>query len=339
MASYPVDGSAGGPAAWAGVVCATGAMTIVGASFAVSEALVHYPVYTAQAVRYGLSTLVLAGAARVVHRPVPRPTRRELVRLALLAATGLALFNVAVVRSVGHAEPAVLGVVVGMVPLVLAVGGPLARGERPPAAVVAGAGAVVAGAALVQGGGRTDWVGLAWAVVALACEALFTLLAAPMLARLGALGVSVHTCRIATVQLVVLAVVLDGRKALAVPDRWQVLAVAYLVVALTAVAFLLWFTAVARLRPEGAGLFAGIIPVAATAAGLVNGSSTVGPAVVSGVLVVAAGVVGGLAGGRSASAREHGGQIVADLPSPASQRGVVAPPGEPGQVGPQGDGR
>ena len=106
------------------------------------------------------------------------------------------LFNVALVRGAEHAEPAVFGVAIAGVPLVLAL-----AGGRPRRAVVLGAAVVTAGAALVEGGGRTDLAGLGWAALVLACEVGFTLLAVPVLGRLGPWGVAVHSCWIAVVLL------------------------------------------------------------------------------------------------------------------------------------------
>lgn len=74
------------------------------------------------------------------------------------------------------------------VPLVLAMAGPALEGRRPRPVVLAAAVVVTCGAALVQGVGRTDGVGLAWAAVVLACEAGFTLLAVPVLVRHGPWG-------------------------------------------------------------------------------------------------------------------------------------------------------
>ena len=85
-----------------------------------------------------------------------------------------------------------LGVAVACVPVLLAVVGPLLEGRGPAPAVLAGAVVVTRGAALVQGLGRADGIGLAWAAVAFVCEAAFTLLAVPVLrparpaGRLGA---------------------------------------------------------------------------------------------------------------------------------------------------------
>ena len=166
-----------------GAVLAAAAMTCVGSSVAVSATIVDAPLFTLQAVRYTLAALLLALLGRATGRRLPRPRGWEWAWLCGVAVTGLVLFNVAVVRGVAHAEPAVIGVAVAAVPLVLAVCGPLAAGSRPAPAVVVGAGVVTAGAALVSGGGRTDLAGLGWAVLVLACEAAFTLLAVPVLRR------------------------------------------------------------------------------------------------------------------------------------------------------------
>ena len=145
-------------------------MTCVGSSVAVSATVVDAPLFTLQAVRYTLAALLLALLGRATGRRLPRPHGREWAWLCGVALTGLVLFNVGVVRGTAHAEPAVIGVAVAAVPLVLALAGPLVSGARPAAGVIAGAAVVSVGAALVSGGGRTDLAGLGWAAVVLAGE-------------------------------------------------------------------------------------------------------------------------------------------------------------------------
>ena len=112
-----------------------------------------------------------------------------------------------------------LGVAVAAVPLVLAVFGPLGAGARPSATVVVAAGVVTTGAAVVQGAGRTDGAGVLWAALVLLTEAAFTLLAVPVLARLGAWSLSLHASWLAGVGLVVLSVAVEGPDAVALGDR------------------------------------------------------------------------------------------------------------------------
>jgi drug/metabolite transporter (DMT)-like permease len=287
-----------------GPVLAAAAMACVGSSVAVSQTITDAPLLTLQAVRYALAAVVLLVLARLTGRPLPRPRGREWAWLAGVAVTGLVLFNVGVVRGVAHAEPAVIGVAVAAVPLVLAVAGPLAARRRPSAAVVAGAAVVSVGAALVSGGGHTDAAGLGWAAVVLACEVAFTLLAVPVLGRLGPWAVSLHAVWIATVALVGLGVVVDGPGAVARLDGGDLLAAAHLAVVVTALAFVLWYTAVGRIGADRAGLFTGIAPLAAAVGGVLLGGPTPAPAVWAGVALVGAGLAIGFGAARVRASRD-----------------------------------
>ena len=160
-------------------------MVCVGGSVAVSKTLAGAPVFTAEAVRYGAACLLLVGLARLTGRRLSRPRGAEWLWLSGIAVTGLVVFNLALVEGSGHAEPAVLGVAVACVPALLAVIGPLLEGTRPRSSMVAAALVVTCGAGLVQGLGRTDAIGVAWAATVFGCEAAFTLLALPVLSRHG----------------------------------------------------------------------------------------------------------------------------------------------------------
>jgi drug/metabolite transporter (DMT)-like permease len=272
------------------VVLGAAGMVAVGGSAAVSGTLGDAPLCTAQSLRYALACLLLLGLARATGRRIPRPRGTEWLWLAGVTATGLVLFNVALVRGAEHAEPALLGVAVAGTPLLLAVAGAVLAGRRPTARVAVSAAVVTAGAALVQGTGRGDGTGLVWAVVVLACEASFTLLAVPVLGRLGAWGVSVPTTGLAAVAFGAAAPVLDQGTL----DAGDLAAIGYLAVAVTAVAFVLWYGAVARLGADRAGLLTGVAPVAAAAAGVALGLPVPGPAVWLGIAGVVAGLVLGL---------------------------------------------
>jgi drug/metabolite transporter (DMT)-like permease len=270
------------------------AMASVGGSVAVSAELGDAPLFTAQAVRYAVAVVLLLALARVTGNRVPRPRGTEWLWLLAVAAVGLVLFNVALVRGAAHAEPAALGVAVACVPVVLALVGPLLEGERPTARTVLVAAVVTAGALVVQGGGRTDLAGLGWAATVLACEVGFTLLAVPVLRRLGPWSVSVHTCWIATAQLLVLSAVAEGPAAVTTLRAPHLLAIAYLAVVLTAIAFVLWYSAVGRLGTALAGLLTGVAPVAAAVAGMLLGTAIPGPAVWTGTAIVVAGLLAGV---------------------------------------------
>jgi drug/metabolite transporter (DMT)-like permease len=282
-----------------GVAAGSAAMVCVGGSVAVSSVLAGAPVYTAEAVRYGAACLLLVALARLSGRRITWPRKTEWLWLSGIAVTGLVVFNLALVEGSRHAEPAVLGVAVACVPAVLALIGPLLEGTRPRTAAVTAALTVTCGAGLVQGLGRTDAIGVAWAVVVFGCEAAFTLLAIPVLGRHGPWGVSVHATWLATVMFGVLGAINEGPNAVTELDRADWLAVGYLAVAVTAAAFVLWYSSVRRLGASRAGLLTGIAPVAAAVSGVLLGGPAPRPLVWAGIAVVAAGLALGFRKGRA----------------------------------------
>jgi drug/metabolite transporter (DMT)-like permease len=278
-------------------------MICVGGSVAVSSVLSGQPMLTAEAVRYALACALLVALARLAGRPILLPRGAEWIWLSGIAGAGLVLFNVALVQGSRHAEPAVLGVAVACVPALLAVAGPLLEGARPRALVV-GAGLVVTcGAALVEGVGRTDAAGLGWAVVVFGCEAAFTLMAVPLLGRHGPWGVSVHSTWLAAAAFAVLGLVREGPGAALRLDGSDWLAIGYLAVAVTAVAFVLWYSCVGLLGASRAGLLTGVAPAAAAVTGVLLGGPAPRPLVWAGMAVVGAGLAVGLRAGASPTPR------------------------------------
>jgi drug/metabolite transporter (DMT)-like permease len=266
-------------------------MALVGSQVAVSGVLADAPLFAVQALRYTLAAVVLVLVLRVTRQTVPVPHGREWAWLAGVALSGLVLFNVGVVRGVAHAEPAVIGVAVAAVPILLALVGPLLGRTRPTPLVVVAAVVVTLGAVLVTGGGRTDAAGLGYALLTLFCEAGFTLLAVPVLRRLGPHGVSLHAVWIAAVALWVLSLATEGAGAVLTLRPEHLPATLHLALGVTVVAFLLWYTAVGRIGPGRAGLFTGVVPVASAVGSVLLGGPVPGPLVWTGVAVVVAGVV------------------------------------------------
>ncbi|MEU9449064.1 DMT family transporter [Streptomyces sp. NPDC048277] len=288
-------------------------MTLVGSSVTVSHGLVDAPLFTTQAVRYAVATVILLVVARVAGARLVWPRGREWLWLAGLAITGLVLFNVAVVRGVAHAEPAVIAVAVACVPVVLAAVGPLLERRSPSRQVLVAAPVVVAGAVLVEGTGRSDSVGVAWAALALGCEAGFTLLAVPVLRRHTPWGVSVHATWLGAVLLTVLGTTVEGPSAVRELSGSQWAAVGYLALMVTAVAFVLWYSTVRAVGAGRAGLLTGIAPLAAAAASAAGGTGAPAPSVWAGIGVVVIGLVAGL---RPRGAREGQVADTARLPAP-----------------------
>jgi drug/metabolite transporter (DMT)-like permease len=286
------------------------AMAMLGASTAVSAHLTHYPVLGGQALRYLLAAVLLFG---ILHRrnrqdsrggtptrPNTRPTPRDWLLITALAITGLVLFNVFVIAALRRTDSATLGSVVACSPLLLAVAGPLftrtTRSVRLRTALCA-ATVVAIGSAIVQGFGHGTVTGTLFAVAVLICEALFSLLAVPLLPRLGELRVSAYVTAAAVPILLIAGLATEGRGFLRMPTLGEGAALLYLSLIMTVGAFLLWYRALGGLGPQRAGLLIGFVPVTAAAASAVLGVGVPGPAQLAGVLVGALGIVGGLAFG------------------------------------------
>ena len=239
-------------------------MVILGGSVSLSTLLVDYPTLSGQAIRYAVAAAGLAAlAALTSRRQRRRPTGRDLVRLTALAATGLAGFNICLLAALRHADPTIVGTVVAGTPLLLAVLAPALR-RQPPSGRLAGA-------------------------------AAFSLLAAPLLDRLGPLRVSAWSCAIAVPLLGLAAIAVGEPARLRVPTAAELAVLGYLGAVVTVLAFPIWYGGVHRLGVERAGMFAAVLPVATLAISSTMEQTAPSPRQAAGVTMVAAGLAVGLA--------------------------------------------
>ncbi|GAA1875872.1 EamA family transporter [Lapillicoccus jejuensis] len=266
------------------------AMALCGSSVAVVGLVPTRSALLCQGLRYAVAAAVLLAVTAARGRPVRRVAPRDLPRTLAVAAVGLVGFTLALTVAASHADPAVTGVALAAVPVVLVVSGSGARGRgASPRPLVAGL-VLLVGAVLVEGAGRADVTGTAAALAALACEVTFTLAAVPLVRRYGAPSVTTHCCLLAAAALVVVGL-LRGEPLPDQPGAW--LSTAYLAVAVTALAFVLWYDAVAVLGAASAGVCAGLVPAGAALTHLATGGPTPSPGVWAGIAVVVVGLVVG----------------------------------------------
>lgn len=284
-------------------LAAGSAMLLVGTSTAVSATVAAYPVFTGQALRYALAAVILLLVVRRQRLPRVRLNARDVLLLFALAGTGLAGFNLFLVEATRHAGPAMIGTVIGAVPLVMALVGPLMEGRRPALRTVGAALVVALGAAVAAGLGSGSVKGLLLSLGALAGEVAFSLLAVPLLPKLGPLRVAAYPAALSVPMLLVAGLVLEGTSALRLPTAGEAAGFVYLGAVVTAAAFFLWYDALRRLGADRAGLFAGLVPVGALITTVALGLGEAGLADVAGALVVALGVV---LGGAVSGHREGG---------------------------------
>jgi drug/metabolite transporter (DMT)-like permease len=279
-----------------GSLLAATALALVGSLVAASDYVESYPLAGGQALRYALAGLALLAIA---GWRLPRLRRNELAGLVALAATGLVLFNLFVIEGVRETDPATVGVIIGCVPVVLAFAGPLLERRPLSGRVIVAAAVVALGAAGVQwAGGGITVAGLLLALGALGCEAAFSLLAVPHLARLGPKAVSAYACLFAVPLLAVWSLIADGLS-LPLPDAEQAAAIGYLALGVTVFGFLCWYSAIGLLGVERAGLFSGVLPVSALLVSAMLGVAEITPARLLAVAVVAGGVTLGVRASRA----------------------------------------
>ena len=284
-----------------GYTLAIFATAAVGSSVAVSTRISGYPRLGGLSLRYAMAALLLAIVVMIRRSPWPSVTIRDVAMLVVLSAVGMVGFNLFLLGAVSHADPGAVGAIVGTVPIVLAVIGPLQSGRYPTARALAAAAVVVAGAALAEGAGSVTSLGLLLAIGALAGEAGFSLLASPILPRLGAMFVAVFACAIASIMSLLLGFAVDGAGVVRVPSASEVLSIVYLGVTVSGLGFFAWYSAIVRVGVDRAGLFSGLTPVFALLTGWLLTSNDPNPLQIAGVLIVGVGVTLGIRKTRTAS--------------------------------------
>ena len=313
-----------------GTGLAAGSVLLVGGSVAASSLLGGYPVLGGQGIRYLVAGLLLAAWARLRRKPLPRPASREWAWLAGLAVIGLAGCSVLLIEATRVADPVSVGVVIGAAPLVIVMAAAVAAGNRPTRRVLLAAAVVTAGSAAAQLGGATGltWsgTGLLLSVGALGGAAGTSLLAAPVLPRLGALAVTIYACCMAGILLLAAAAVArsaGGPPILRTPTATQLAALSYLVVAVTVIVFIAWYAAMKRLGVDRTGLFNGLIPIASLAAVALVGTGTITPLQFLAALTVLAGVILGL--GRTSQIPVGAVNQADERPQPSAETTLVCP--------------
>lgn len=272
-----------------GSASALGAAVAIGASFAALQALDSYPLGLGQGLRYAVATVALFALLRGRVRIPPREVRG---RLLLGTITGSVLFNALALIAVEHSNSGTVGVIVGAVPVLVALLAPLLIGRRPAAKVVGWASLATVGATLVQIDSGAVGVGsVACAVGALACEVIFLLLAGELVLALGPLQLAFWMCAISTPAFAAVALIVGDPVTLATPS--EVAAIVYLGIFVSAIALVLWNVGVARLGAQRLSLFAAAIPVASLLVGVALGQLELSALRAAGALLVAVAIAVG----------------------------------------------
>jgi drug/metabolite transporter (DMT)-like permease len=275
----------------AGLFAAIASVTVMGTTFPAIAELSHYPLATGQALRYTIA----AGLLFLISRGRPALPAVELPRVLAMSATGLVGTSTLLVAAERSTDPATVGVIMGCLPVVVALMVPLAARKRVGVVLVVAAAVSVLGASLVQDdGGRVTAPGICYSIAALGCEAVFVMLGAPVYRRVGTAAVSLWMSLPAVVMLLIGGTIADGSGFWRLPTIDEALAIGYLGAMASVVAMLSWGFGLARLGPERCGLLMAAVPASALVTSVVLGLSVLTPLRVVGCLVVAGAIAAGI---------------------------------------------
>jgi drug/metabolite transporter (DMT)-like permease len=254
---------------WAGAVFLALSMALVGANVPVAKALAEsLPIPLIAGLRCLIACAVLLPLLRVVRLPLSPPPLQVAANLALQAAFGTVLYNLALLAGLSLTSALEGGLMLATLPAMVALGGALwLREALPPRIWLAVALAALGMAALTAAaatGGEGSLAGNALVLAAVAGEAAYVLLARRAAGWLPVLRAAFWMQAFSAALLLPLWLpVVDRAAALAQP------AVAALLVfhALTAsvLCLLLWYAGLKRVPAGMAGVFTLFLPATASA--------------------------------------------------------------------------
>jgi len=259
-----------------GYAALSGGFILAGSSVVAAKFLGGLPVFFATACGTAIAFVALLPlAAREVKakKAASRPVglRRALPLLALQAFFGVGLFRVLMLLALARTSAVVVGIATSATPAITAALAALFLKERIGPWTAAGIGLAALGIAALQSGGSAEAVageagaalsGCLLALGAAASESAFNVLCKRLPATIGPRLASAAVMAMALVMLSFLSLATGERVEWAAIGPARVLAIAYMGIFSSALAYILWFTGVARVPGSLAGVFSGFMPIA-----------------------------------------------------------------------------
>ena len=225
----------------------------------------------------------------VMRRGVPLPRKRDLLRLAFAGAVGIALYNLALNWGQQSVNPGVASLLVNTVPIWTSLLAMLVLSERIPIRGWLGTGLAFLGVALI-GLDRSGWsgfeAGVGLVLLAALAQAVYFIVAKPLLARLSPLALTAGAVWCGTLLLVPFGGGLPD--ALRASSSVGIASVLFLGVGPAALAYLAWAHVLAAMPAGRASNLLFLIPVVAIALGwLVLGDAPNAAVLIGGGLSIA----------------------------------------------------
>jgi drug/metabolite transporter (DMT)-like permease len=245
-----------------------GGFVLAGSSVVAGKLLAGLPVFFASAGGAAIALLVLLPLAAREAKPGRGALRRSLPLLAAQAFFGVALFRVLMLAALSRASASEAGVATSAAPAITALLSALFLKERIGWRAAAGIALAAAGIALLESG-EIDLAGhLGGCLLALgaaASESIFNVISKKLDSTIGPRRASAAVMGIACALLSALSLVSGERVEWGAIGLARGLALAYQGLFSSALAYVLFFTGIARVPASVAGVFSGLIPLSSFA--------------------------------------------------------------------------
>ncbi len=211
------------------------------------------------------------GVLMLIARRWVRPTGHEWLLLAVYGVAWFGAYNVTLNLAEHTLDAGTTAMIVGIGPILIALGAGLLLGEGVPRWLAIGTGVAFAGVVLIGlttsllGGGHVDLAGVLWALASALTYAIGVLAQKPVLRRIPPVQTTFIGCVIGMVACLPFAGQLVAEASEASPAA--LLGVLYLGVVPTALAFTTWGYALARVPAGQLGISTYIVPPLAILAG------------------------------------------------------------------------
>jgi drug/metabolite transporter (DMT)-like permease len=239
---------------------------------------------------------VALGILVLVQRRWVWPTRRDWARLVLYGVGWFGAYNVALNLAEHTLDAGTTAMIVGIGPILIALGAGLFLGEGIPRWLAIGAGVAFLGVILIGVGTSLassterpiDWIGVIWAVVAAIVYAVGVVAQKPMAGRLPASQITLIGCVIGLVACLPFTGQLIAELQSAPGEAWA--GIVYLGIVPTALAFTTWGYALGRMPAGQLGVTTYIVPPLAIIMGLIFFLEVPAPLAIAGGVLSLAGV-------------------------------------------------
>lgn len=249
----------------------TAAAVLIGSSVVVGKlAALRLPVFLSQAACLAAALLVLVPAV-AIRKERLRIRREDALPLLLQALFGMFLFRVLMLYGLQTVTAAESGILTSLTPVSIALLSFLFLGEKGTIRTAAAIVLSLAGLAMLKlpdyltagtnPGPKGGWFGMVLILLAIACEAMLTVLRKKSSSRVSALLGAMYVTLFAFLMFLPLAMVEAARYDYSRIDWVDIAIVLYYGIFVTALAYILWFRGVSQVSAATAAVYTGFIPV------------------------------------------------------------------------------